>query len=66
MPEETARKLHYEGVSGETLSVERIEQVALPVAADFDAESSDEDEDGEDDEDNDAPVTAPAPNDYPF
>ncbi len=67
MPEETARKLHYEGVSGETLSVERVEQTALPVAVDFDAQSSDEDE-GEDDdeEDNDAPVTVPAPDDCPF
>lgn len=44
MAEETARKLHYEGINGETLGVERIEQSALP-AVDFDAQDGDEDAD---------------------
>lgn len=50
MPEEAARKLHYEGVNGETLSVERIEQTALP-AVDFDAQNGDPDEDANEDAD---------------
>lgn len=50
MAEETARKLHYEGINGETLIVERIEQTALPPV-DFDAQNGDPDKDADEDAD---------------
>ena len=35
MPEETVKKLHYECVTGEVLSIERIENLTLPVEVDW-------------------------------
>ncbi len=51
MPEETARKMHYECVSGEVLRVERIENLTLPVEVNWpDAEATADSVNNTDDE----------------